>query len=183
MKNNIFKSKGKVWVVFFITLCAFTLNIPSSYAQTNSELNKEVQQLKSEVLKLNRELFILEEDLLFPASTQISIFVSVDIGRFFKIDSVEVKINEQEVSGFLYTKRQRIALEQGGIQKLYLGNLKEGSHELTAIFIGLDNEGRSVKRAAQYTFEKEDEPVMIELKLVDNVSNYRTEVLVEQWVL
>ena len=183
MKNNIFKSKGKVWVVFFITLCAFTLNIPSSYAQTNSELNKEVQQLKSEVLKLNRELFILEEDLLFPASTQISIFVSVDIGRFFKIDSVEVKINEQEVSGFLYTKRQRIALEQGGIQKLYLGNLKEGTHELTAIFIGLDNEGRSVKRAAQYTFEKEDEAVMIELKLIDNVSNYRTEVLIEQWVL
>lgn len=183
MKNNIFKSKGKVWVVFFITLCAFTLNIPSSYAQTNSELNKEVQQLKSEVLKLNRELFILEEDLLFPASTQISIFVSVDIGRFFKIDSAEVKINEQEVSGFLYTKRQRIALEQGGIQKLYLGNLKEGTHELTAIFIGLDNEGRSVKRAAQYTFEKEDEAVMIELKLIDNVSNYRTEVLIEQWVL
>ena len=150
---------------------------------SSSELSKAVEQLKSQVLQLNRELFILEEDLLFPASTQIAIFVSVDIGRFFKLDSVEVKINEQDVAGFLYTDRQRIALEQGGIQKLYLGNLKLGTHQLTAIFIGLDNEGRSVKRAAQYTFEKEDEPVMIELKLVDNVSNYRTEVLVEQWVL
>ncbi|MCI2284456.1 hypothetical protein L3081_15000 [Colwellia sp. MSW7] len=85
--------------------------------------------------------------------------------------------------GFLYTQRQRFALEQGGIQKLFLGNIKSGTHELTAIFIGLDNEGRSIKRATQYTFEKEDDAVMLELKPVDNTSNYRTQVVVEQWVL
>ena len=148
-----------------------------------SELSEQLQQLKAEVLKLNRELFILEEDLLFPASTQVAIFVSVDIGKFFKLDSVEVKINEQEVAGFLYTDRQRIALEQGGIQKLYLGNLKTGVHQLTAIFIGLDNEGRSIKRAVNYTFTKEEDALMLELKLVDNTSNYRSEVVVEEWAL
>ena len=156
---------------------------PESTSPSSSDLNKELQALKSQVLQLNRDLFILEEDLLFPANTQIAIFVSVDIGRFFELDSVEVKINEQDVAGFLYTARQRSALEQGGIQKLYLGNLKVGTHELTAIFIGLDNEGREVKRAAQYTFEKDEDAVMIELKLVDNTSNYRTQVVVEQWML
>ena len=150
---------------------------------SSSELSKAVEQLKSQVLQLNRELFILEEDLLFPASTQIAIFVSVDIGRFFKLDSVEVKINEQDVAGFLYTDRQRIALEQGGIQKLYLGNLKLGTHQLTAIFIGLDNEGRPIKSAVTHTFEKEDDSLMIELKLVDNTLNYRAKVVVEEWVL
>lgn len=150
---------------------------------SSSDLSKEIQQLKSQVLQLNRELFILEEDLLFPASTQIAIFVSVDIGRFFKLDSVEVKINEQDVAGFLYTQRQRVALEQGGIQKLYLGNLKLGTHQLTAIFMGLDNEGRSIKRAINYTFKKEDDSKMIELKLVDNTLNYRTHVVIEEWVL
>lgn len=182
--------------VIGFALSAFVLPITKSYAQdnvnkqettllspTSSELSKELQQLKSQVLQLNRDFFILEEDLLFPASTQVAIFVSVDIGRFFKLDSVEVKINEQDVAGFLYTQRQRIALEQGGIQKLYLGNIKAGTHQLTAIFIGLDNEGRSIKRAAQYTFEKEEDAVMIELKLVDNTSNYRTQVVVEQWML
>lgn len=163
--------------------------ISNAYAQqeqrqsSSSELSTKLQQLKSEVLQLNRELFILEEDLLFPASTQIAIFVSVDIGRFFKLDSVEVKINEQDIAGFLYTDRQRLALEQGGIQKLYLGNIKVGTHQLTAIFIGFDNEGRSVKRAANYTFEKEDDSLMIELKVVDNTSNYQAEVVVEEWVL
>jgi hypothetical protein len=187
MNKFNFKAKIKaaniLLVTLLISITVVVFHIQNSYAQTSSELSKEVQQLKSEVLKLNRELFILEEDLLFPASTQIAIFVSVDIGRFFKIDSVEVKINEQDVAGFLYTKRQRLALEQGGIQKLYLGNIKEGSHQLTAIFIGLDDEGRTVKRAAQYTFEKEDDAIMLELKLVDNISNYRTQVSVEQWVL
>jgi hypothetical protein len=187
MNKFNFKAKIKVANILLVTLLisitVVVFHIQNSYAQTDSELSKEVQQLKSEVLKLNRELFILEEDLLFPASTQVAIFVSVDIGRFFKIDSVEVKINEQDVAGYLYTKRQRLALEQGGIQKLYLGNIKEGLHQLTAIFIGLDDEGRTVKRAAQYTFEKEDDAIMLELKLVDNISNYRTQVTVEQWVL
>lgn len=155
----------------------------STSSSSSSELSKEVQKLKSQVLQLNRELFILEEDLLFPASTQIAIFVSVDVGRFFKLDSVEVKINEQDIAGFLYTQRQRVALEQGGIQKLYLGNLKLGSHQLTAIFIGLDNEGRSIKIATNHTFEKEDDSLMIELKLVDNSLNYRTQLMVEEWVL
>lgn len=154
-----------------------------STPSSESNLNKELQTLKAQVLQLNRDLFILEEDLLFPANTQIAIFVSVDIGRFFKLDSVEVKINEQDVAGFLYTQRQRVALEQGGIQKLHLGNIKAGTHQLTAIFIGLDNEGREIKRAAQYTFEKTEDAVMLELKLVDNTSNYRTQVVIEQWAL
>ncbi|MBU2870785.1 AraC family transcriptional regulator [Colwellia sp. E2M01] len=155
----------------------------SSENKSNTELALELEQLKSQVLKLNRELFILEEDLLFPASTQLAVFVSVDTGKFFAIDSVEVKINDKEVAGFLYTERQRKALEQGGIQKLYLGNLKMGEYQLTAIFTGLDPEGRTVKRAASYDFEKDDEALMIELKVVDNTNSYRSQVVVEEWVL
>lgn len=148
-----------------------------------SSLENELEQLKSQVLQLNRELFILEEDILFPASTQIAIFVSVDIGKFFKIDSVEVKINGANVAGFLYTQRQRQALEQGGIQKLYLGNLKTGNHQLTAIFNGLDNDGRAIKRAINHDFVKEDDSLMLELKVLDETSNLRAKVVVEEWVL
>lgn len=143
----------------------------------------DIEKIKKEVLKLNRELFILEEDLLFPASTQISVFVSVDIGRFFTLDSVELKINDKEVAGFLYTQRQRESLEQGGIQRLFKGNLKTGQHQLTAIFIGLDHEQRTVKRAVTYQIDKEDDAVMIELKVEDNSKNLQAEVNVEEWSL
>lgn len=149
----------------------------------NSELASELEQIKSEILKLNRELFILEEDLLFPASTQVAIFVSVDVGKFFTLDSVELKINDKDVVGFLYTQQQRKALEQGGIQRLYLGNIKVGTHQLTAIFTGVDGEGRATKRAISHQFEKDDETVMIELKIEDHSANYRAEVVVEEWIL
>jgi hypothetical protein len=164
---------------------AFSSNVFSQEqkVEPSSELAQQLEQLKSQVLQLNRELFILEEDLLFPASTQVALFVSVDTGKFLAIDSVEVKINDKEVAGFLYTKRQREALEQGGIQKLYLGNLKIGQHHITAIFTGIDSDGRMVKRAAEYQFEKSDEALMIELKVMDNSKTYRSQVVVEEWVL
>ena len=150
---------------------------------TNGALSTELEDIKKQVLKLNRDLFILEEDLLFPASTQVAVFVSVDVGRFFKVDSVELKINDKNVAGFLYTERQRKALEKGGIQQVYLGNLKEGKHQLTAIFTGFDGEGRSTKRAVTHQFEKDDDVVMIELKVEDNESSYRANIRVEEWVL
>lgn len=181
-------------VKFFITLMLVMASYCHAFEEAASnddkadvaqsdDLTAQLENLKSQVLQLNRELFILEEDLLFPASTQIALFVSVDTGTFFAIDSVEVKINDKEVAGFLYTERQRKALEQGGIQKLYLGNLKMGEHQLTAIFTGIDTEGRMVKRAAEYLFEKDDDSLMIELKVVDNTASNRSEVIVEEWIL
>jgi len=169
----------------FIMICL--VNSQKAFSADNAIPNKgiahNIEQIKKEVLKLNRELFILEEDLLFPASTQVAVFVSVDIGRFFTIDSVELKINDKDVAGFLYTQRQRESLEQGGIQQLFKGNLKTGQHELTAIFIGVDHEKRTVKRAVSYQFEKEDDAVMIELKVEDNTRNFQAQVNVEEWIL
>jgi hypothetical protein len=180
------------WGTFLTRLFAATVLIAGLFAlpaqaeetkQNNGALASELEDIKSQVLKLNRDLFILEEDLLFPASTQIAVFVSVDVGRFLKLDSVELKIDDNNVSGFLYTERQRKALEQGGIQRIYLGNIKMGPHLLTAIFTGNDAEGRTVQRAISHNFDKTDETIMIELKVEDSESSYRADIKVEQWVL
>jgi hypothetical protein len=186
---SIAPHKNKSWM-FTVTILFLSLimsvksyGVELETSPTNGKLSTELEDIKKQVLKLNRDLFILEEDLLFPASTQIAVFVSVDVGRFFKIDSVELKINGKNVAGFLYTERQRNALEKGGIQQIYLGNLKEGKHQLTAIFTGFDGEGRSSQRAITHQFEKDDEVVMIELKVEDNESSYRANINVEEWVL
>jgi hypothetical protein len=170
-------------LLFSLVISVKSYGEESNASSNNGALSTELEDIKKQVLKLNRELFILEEDLLFPASTQVAVFVSVDVGRFFKIDSVELKINDKNVAGFLYTERQRMALEKGGIQQVYLGNLKEGKHQLTAIFTGFDGEGRSKQRAITHLFEKDDDVVMIELKVEDNESNYRANINVEEWVL
>src|SRR5437588_829099 len=99
-------------------------------------LDQEIQDLKKDVVDLNKDLFILEEELLFPANTQVAVFLSMDIGTFFALDSVTLKLDQREVINYLYTPRELEALLKGGVQRLYLGNLKVGPHELVAFFNG-----------------------------------------------
>ena len=105
-------------------------------AEDFKSLDQEVQALKKEVLDLNRELFVLGEDLLFPANTQVAVFVSLDVGEFFALESVTLKLDNKEVANYLYTEREAQALLKGGVHRVFIGNLKAGDHELLALFTG-----------------------------------------------
>lgn len=146
-----------------------------------TSLDDEVQDLKKQVLELNRDLFLLEEELLFPSNTQVSVFVSVDVGEFFALDAVEVKIDDKEVAHYLYTQRELEALTRGGVHRIYIGNLRTGEHELTAFFTGKGPEGRDYKRGATATIEKGLGPKYVELKIVDRTTSYQPEFVVKEW--
>lgn len=130
-------------------------------------LDRKIQGLKQEVLDLNRDLFVLEEELLFPASTQIAVFLSVDVGEFFQLDSVQLKLDNKAVTNYLYTERENAALLRGGVHRLYLGNLRTGKHELIAVFTGKGTHERDYRRGTTLVFEKTTEPKYIELKVRD----------------
>lgn len=146
-------------------------------------LSQEVEDLKKAALQLNRDLLILEEELLFPANTQITIFLSLDIGQFFRLDSVKVKIDDKLVASHLYTERQNHALAKGGIQRLYLGNVKTGEHELTAIFTGMGPDNREYKRGATMKLVKDDDPKMLEVRVYDSNNNMQPEFDFKEWEL
>ena len=82
-------------------------------------LDQDVQDLKKEVLDLNRDLFLLEEELLFPANSQVAFFISMDVGEYFALDSVSLEIDGKEVANYLYTDREIDALLQGGVHRLH----------------------------------------------------------------
>ena len=82
-------------------------------ADSTRSLDEQVQDLKKSTLQLNRDLFILEEELLFPANTQVAVFVSVDVGDFFALDSINLKIDNREVSNYLYTPARGLGAAQG----------------------------------------------------------------------
>ena len=109
-----------------------------------------MQALKKEVLDLNRELFVLEEELLFPANTQVAVFVSMDVGEFFALDSVTLKLDNKEVANYLYTEREAQALLKGGVHRVFIGNLKAGEHELLAFFTGKGPHVRDYRRGATH---------------------------------
>ncbi len=147
----------------------------------NETLDGQIQNLKREVLKLNRNLFLLQEELLFPGNSQFSVFLSLDIGQYFTLDSVTLKMDDKMVASHLYTQHERQALKRGAVQQLYLGNIKSGQHEIVALFTGIGPDGRESQRAASLNFEKGVEPKFIELKIVDQTSNGRATFEVKEW--
>jgi hypothetical protein len=144
-------------------------------------LDQDIQGLKKDVVDLNKDLFILEEELLFPANTQVAVFLSVDVGDFFALDAVQLKIDKKEVINYLYTPRERDALLKGGVQRLYLGNLKVGSHELVAFFSGNGPNARAYKRGASLHFEKGVGAKYLELKINDRQRKLEPEFEIKDW--
>lgn len=144
-------------------------------------LDQQAQSLKKDVMELNRDLLALEEELLFPASTQVAVFVSMDIGSLFELDAVEVKLDDKVVAHYLYTQREIEALRRGGVQRLYLGNLRVGKHELVAFFTGKGPHDRDYRRGATLEFEKQTEPRYIELQIKDVTRNLQPEFRVKEW--
>ena len=144
-------------------------------------VDQDVQALKKELVALNRDLFKLEEEILYPASTQVAVFLSVNTGTFFQLDSVTLKLDDKEVANYLYTTREVEALHRGGVQKLYIGNLKSGEHELVAFFTGKGPHDVDYRRGATVTFDKSVGAKYVELRITDKASALQPEFAVRQW--
>jgi len=148
---------------------------------TDEALESSIESLKKEVLSLNRDLFILEEDLLFPANTQFSIFLSMDTGLLFTLDSVQLRIDDKNVANHLYTKRELAALKRGGVQRLYIGNLPSGEHEIVAVFTGIGPNGRDYRRGKTIMVDKTTEPQFVEFTIEDDASKEQPEFNARVW--
>jgi hypothetical protein len=144
-------------------------------------LDTRIQDLKQEVLDLNRDLFVLEEELLFPASTQLAVFLSVDTGTFFELESVELKVDNKVVTHYLYTERENAALHRGGVHRLYLGNLRTGKHEVVAVFTGKGPHERDYRRGTTLEIDKQTEAKFIELQIVDLEKKLQPDFQVKVW--
>jgi hypothetical protein len=142
-------------------------------ALEENSLDAEIEALKKEVLSLNRDLFILEEDLLFPPNTQFSVL--------FSLDSVQLKINDKNIANHLYTERELAALKRGGVQRLYIGNLPSGEHEIVAIFTGVGPSGRDYRRGEAVVIEKTTEPQFVEFMIADDTGKEQPQFDVRVW--
>jgi hypothetical protein len=154
---------------------------PAASAAEAAGLDTRIQDAKGDVIRLNRDLLVLEEELLFPANTQLALFVSMDVGKLFELDSVQVKIDDKLVANYLYTPGEVKALHRGGVQRVYLGSLRAGEHTLTAFFTGGGPHSRDYKRATTLKFDKGTEPKYIELQIKDSTAKLQPEFDVKVW--
>jgi hypothetical protein len=150
-------------------------------APAAATLDGRIQDVKGDVIRLNRDLLVLEEELLFPANTQVALFVSMDVGKLFELDSVQIKLDDKVVTSYLYTPLEVQALHRGGVQRVFVGNLKSGEHEIVAFFTGKGPHDRDYKRGATVKFEKGTEAKYIELRIQDSLGKLQPEFDVKLW--
>ena len=171
-------------LAFTASLPAQEATLPAGDAESHDQfrqLDEDVQSLKKEVLDLNRDLFLLEEELLFPANSQVAFFVSMDVGEYFELDSVSLKINGKEVANHLYTDREAGSLLRGGVHRVHMANLKTGDHELVAVFTGQGPHSREYRRGATLAFSKGIGAKYVELEISDRVRKQQPEFVIKEW--
>ena len=144
-------------------------------------LDANLQSLKHDVLDINKELLQLEEELLFPANTQLNIFVSVDAASLFSIDGVSLKLNDKNIGNYLYTTREVEALKRGAVQRLYTGNVKNGDQELVAVVTGKGPQNRDYRRAVSVAFNKQAGTKYLELKIMSDANKQEPVFEFKEW--
>jgi hypothetical protein len=129
------------------------------------DLDEQVQQTKSDVLSIAAEMNQLEEKLLYPAGTQVAIFVALAKGDELRLDAVRLQIDGQLVAHYIYSAKELEALRKGGVQRIYVGNVATGDHKLNVLVDGKLKSGADFNRTDQFTFRKEVKPKLVEVKV------------------
>jgi hypothetical protein len=128
-------------------------------------LDEQVQEIKSDVLGIAAELNQLEEKLLYPSNTQAAVFVSLNSGETFRLDSVEIQLDGKPVAHHLYSFKELEALQKGGVQRIYTGNIKSGAHDLQVLLTGKTANGSDLRRTESFKVSKDAGPKIMEISL------------------
>jgi hypothetical protein len=134
---------------------------------SNASLDEQVQEVKSNVLSIAAELNNLEERLLYPSNTQVALFVSLADGQPLELDSARISIDGELVSQHIYSFKELEALEKGGVQRIYTGNVRTGEHRLEVSISGKRSAGRVFETAESFVFDKEVAPKLLGITLAD----------------
>lgn len=135
-------------------------------------LDEQVQEIKSDVLGIAAELSRLEERLLYPSNTQVAVFVSLAEGEAFRLDSVKIQIDGNLVAHHIYSFKELEALQKGGVQRIYTGNVTTGEHRVGVSVTGKIG-GSDVSSTESFTFRKQVEPKLVEVTLAQGSGGIR----------
>jgi len=147
-----------------LALC-FTAHAQEVSKEQIKGLDEQVQEIKSDVLGIAAELNQLEEKLLYPSNTQVAVFVSLLSGETFRLDSVEIQLDGKPVAHHLYTFKELEALQKGGVQRIYTGNVRSGEHDLQVSVIGKTVGGNDFQKSEHFKVNKDVGPKIVGISL------------------
>ena len=147
-------------------LCIFLMLTSASAGEADiRSLDEQVQEIKSDVLGIASELDNLEERLLYPSGTQVAVFVEIAEKDAFRLDAIQVHINGELAAHHIYSFKELEALEKGGVQRVYTGNVPTGQHELSVLVLGKLKNGKDYEQSGSFPFSKGVEPKTLGITL------------------
>jgi len=145
------------------------LSFPALAEEVSKEqlkgLDEQVQEIKSDVLGIAAELNQLEEKLLYPSNTQVAVFVSLADDREFRLDSVDIQLDDKAVAHHIYSFKELEALRRGGVQRIHTGNIRTGEHDLQVTLAGKSAGGADFLKMGSFKFKKDVGPKIVEIML------------------
>lgn len=154
---------------FILSIAMLMLSFPAYAAEVSKEqikgLDEQVQDIKTDALGIAAELNQLEEKLLYPSNTQVAVFVSLVSGETFRLDSVEIQLDGKPVAHHLYAFNELEALQKGGVQRIYTGNVRSGEHDLQVFVIGKTEGGADFQKSERFKVNKNVGPKVVEISL------------------
>jgi hypothetical protein len=163
-----------VCTVFLLGFLSTSVHANEVSKEQIKGLDEQVQDIKKDVLALTSELTLLEEKLLFPSNTQVSLFVSLSGDKDFVLDSMQITVDNKVVAQHLYTFKEIEALRAGGVQRIYTGNIKTGDHPMVASFIGRAKSNDAYQSSANYTVTKAVGPKFVEIQITGSSASDQT---------
>ncbi len=128
-------------------------------------LDEQVQEIKTAVLGIAAELNRIEEKLLYPSNTQLAVFVSIAEGQTFRLESMQINIDGALATHSLDGFKELEALQNGGVQRVYTGNVPTGGHEIAVSINGKTPSGDDFASSETFAFDKGVEPKLLGIAL------------------
>jgi hypothetical protein len=157
-----------LWTALLVLLSPFDATPAAAEPVSKQQmqgLDEQVQEIKSDVLAIATELGRLEERLLYPSNTQVAVFVSMADAASYRLDAVQIQIDGELVAHHIYDFKELEALQKGGVQRIYTGNLRTGEHQLEVSVAGKRSDGADFAGSQGFSFQKEVEPKLVEVTL------------------
>jgi hypothetical protein len=158
----------RLWLVTFAALAVLAganAGAEASYREQMKGLDEQVQEVKSDVLSIAAELARLEERLLYPSNTHLAVFVALAARDTLRLDAVQIQIDGQLVAHSIYSFKELEALQKGGVQRIYTGNVPTGEHQIEVTIAGKLDTGKDYSRTERFAFNKGVEPKLIGVTL------------------
>jgi len=154
-------------VILLISVLVFSMsaNAQENYRAQIKGLDEQVQEIKTDVLSIAEQLNQLEEKLLYPSNTQVAVFISMVDGETFRLDSVEIELDGKPMAHHIYTFKELEALQKGGVQRIYTGNILAGDHDLQVLVLGKSGGGTDFQKTERFKVNKDVGPKIVELSL------------------